>query len=88
MSLVELASSQPPDIQEAYLRMACEGDEELFTQVLDYVRWNHRMQDFLLEPLYPALPEQPFEPGELLEERFRIVREVARGGMHRLRSGG
>jgi serine/threonine protein kinase/Flp pilus assembly protein TadD len=81
MGLVELAQSQPPDTQEAYLRAACGGDAELFSQVWDYVRWNHRMQDFLLEPLYPALPEQPFEPGELLEERFRIVREVARGGM-------
>ncbi len=28
-----------------------------------------------------AAPEHPFEPGELLDGRFRIVREVARGGM-------
>jgi serine/threonine-protein kinase len=61
--------------------MACEGDEELFTQVLDYVRWNHRMQDFLLEPLFQALPQHQFEPGDLLADRFRIVREVAQGGM-------
>src|SRR5580698_3008186 len=81
MSLVELASSQPPDMQEAYLRKVCEGDGELFTQVLDYVRWNHRMQDFLLEPLFQALPEHQFEPGDLLADRFRIVREVAQGGM-------
>jgi len=45
MSLVELALSQSPDTQEAYLRTACAGDTELLTQVLDYVRWNHRMQD-------------------------------------------
>jgi tetratricopeptide (TPR) repeat protein/TolB-like protein len=81
MSLVELALSQSPDTQEAYLRTACAGDTELLTQVLDYVRWNHRMQDFLLEPLFPALPQHRFEPGELLADRFRIVREVAQGGM-------
>ena len=56
MSLVELALSQPPDTQETYLRTACAGDTELFSQVWDYVRWNQRMQDFLLEPLFPPLP--------------------------------
>ncbi len=81
MSLVELALSQPPDTREAYLRTACGDDAELFREVWDYVQWNHRMQDFLLEPLYSALPEHQFEPGELLADRFRIVREVAQGGM-------
>ena len=28
-----------------------------------------------------ALFEHPFEPGDLLDGRFRIVREVAQGGM-------
>src|ERR1700733_14193564 len=81
MSLGELALSQPPDSQETYVRTACADDTELFTQVWDYVRWNRRMQDFLLEPLFQALPQHQFEPGDLLADRFRIVREVARGGM-------
>src|SRR5580658_4157992 len=81
MNLVELALSQPPDAREAYLREACAGDAELFRQVWDYMQWNHRMQDFLLDPLYPALREHRFAPGELLADRFRIVREVAQGGM-------
>jgi tetratricopeptide (TPR) repeat protein len=81
MSLVELALSQPPDAQETYVRTACAGDTELFSQVWDYVRWNQRMQDFLLEPLFPPLPQHHFEPGDLLADRFRIVREVAEGGM-------
>lgn len=81
MSLVELALSQPPDSRENYVRTACAGDTELFSQVWDYVRWDHRMQDFLLDPLFPALREPHFEPGELLADRFRIVREVAQGGM-------
>lgn len=81
MSLVELALSQPPDKREAYLRTACADDAALFTEVWDYVRWEQRMQDFLLEPLYPSLPEHHFEAGELLADRFRITREVAQGGM-------
>src|SRR5437762_2048868 len=40
------------------------------------------MKGFLLEPLYPATPpERPFEPGQLVDDRFRIVNEVAEGGM-------
>ncbi|HXP87653.1 MAG TPA: protein kinase [Bryobacteraceae bacterium] len=81
MNLVELALSQPAEAREAYLRTACDGDAELFSQVWDYVQWNHRMQGFLLEPLYPALHEHQFQPGELLADRFRIVRELGQGGM-------
>jgi serine/threonine protein kinase len=81
MNLVELALSQPPDTREDYLRSACAGDTELFSQVWDYVQWHHRMRDFMLEPLYPPLREHQFEPGELLADRFRIVREVGQGGM-------
>ena len=81
MNLVELALSQPPDTREAYVRAACAGDAELFTEVWDYVQWDQRMQDFLLEPLFSALPEQHFAPGDLLADRFRIIREVAQGGM-------
>jgi hypothetical protein len=81
MNLVELALSRPTDAREAWLRTTCGDDKELFSQVWNYVQWNHRMQDFLLDPLYPSLPEDRFAAGELLGDRFRIVREVARGGM-------
>jgi Flp pilus assembly protein TadD len=40
------------------------------------------MDGYLLDPPQPLLEaEHPFAPGELLDSRFRIVREVARGGM-------
>ena len=82
MNLVELALSQPSEQREAYLRTACAGDPELFTQAWNYVESEERMQGFLEEPLFP-LPaaEQRFETGELLDSRFRIVREIAQGGM-------
>ena len=82
MSLVDLALACHVDQREAYLRSACEDDPELFDQVWKYVQWDQRMNGFLLEPLYPpASNEHPFDPGELLDGRFRIVREVAQGGM-------
>jgi serine/threonine protein kinase/tetratricopeptide (TPR) repeat protein len=102
MSLVEQALAQPEDQRQAFLKSACGGDRELFEQAWNYVRWDQRMQGFLLEPLVsPAAadtarsqgtqlitpvqgtpgPEQPFETGQRLDNRFRIVRELARGGM-------
>lgn len=101
MSLVEQALAQPEGQRQAFLESACAGNRELFEQVWSYVRWDQRMQGFLLEPLVSASvdtarsedtqqmtpvqgtpgPEQPFETGQRLDNRFRIVRELARGGM-------
>src|SRR5258708_11754588 len=40
------------------------------------------MKGFLLELLYsPTVNEHPFELGDLLDGRFRILREIAQGGM-------
>jgi tetratricopeptide (TPR) repeat protein len=82
MSLVELALARPPEERERYLHSACAHDSQLFEEVRKYVGWEERMNGFLLEPLY-ASPSRnlSFEPGELLDGRFRIVREVAQGGM-------
>jgi eukaryotic-like serine/threonine-protein kinase len=82
MNLVEMVLARSPEEREAFLESTCPQDTELFSEVWHYVQWEQRMGGFLLDPLCPgAPPEHPFEPGELLEERFRIVREVARGGM-------
>ena len=86
MTLVEQTLERPEDQREVYLRAACAGDSELFSQVWKYVRWEKRMDGFLLDPLYSPLysrsdPEPVFAPGQLLIGRFRIVREVAQGGM-------
>ena len=82
MNLVELALTRSADQREVYLRGACENDAELFDQVWHYVQWEQRMDGFLLDPLFSALSdEHPFDAEELLDGRFRIVREVAQGGM-------
>src|SRR5262249_3533952 len=67
---------------EAYLRRTCGDNLELFRQVWQHVESEHRMKGFLLDPPDSGQAvEHPFKPGELLDGRFRIVREVARGGM-------
>ena len=82
MSLVERALASPPNDLDRYLQETCADDTELMEQVRTYVAWEQRMGGFLTEPLYPrGFFEHPFEPGQLLQERFRIVRELARGGM-------
>jgi eukaryotic-like serine/threonine-protein kinase len=83
MNLVESALTRPAGERESYLRDACGDDPDLFEQVWNYVQWEERMNGFLLEPYYPASAgeEHPFEAGDLLDGRFRIIREVAEGGM-------
>jgi eukaryotic-like serine/threonine-protein kinase len=81
MSLVESTLECPPGEREAFARSACASDE-VFAHVWKYVEREQRLGQFLRDPLFrPGLPEQPFEPGELLEGRFRVISEVARGGM-------
>ena len=82
MSLVEQALDRPLCERTTYLRDSCGDDTELFSEVRKYVEWEQRMDGFLLDPLYDlASEEPPFEPGEILDGRFQIVREVGRGGM-------
>ncbi|MBL8291754.1 MAG: tetratricopeptide repeat protein, partial [Bryobacterales bacterium] len=82
MGLVEMVLSSPPDQGESHLRAACAGDGDLFDEVWRYVQWEQRMRGFLLDPFCLPVPAaNAFEPGQLLDNRFRIVREVAQGGM-------
>jgi tetratricopeptide (TPR) repeat protein/TolB-like protein len=81
MSLVEMALARAADKRASYLEDACAHDSQLFEEVRKYVEWEERMKGFLLEPLVLPVSERGFEPGELLDGRFRVVREVAQGGM-------
>jgi eukaryotic-like serine/threonine-protein kinase len=82
MRLVERALARPQAERQPYLVHECGDDRELFSQARNYVQWEERMGDFLLDPFCQAdQPDSPFEPGQLLIHRFRIIREIARGGM-------
>lgn len=82
MSLVDRVLACPEEERQSFLQKACEGDSELYSRAWEYIEWERRMGGFLLDPLCPPEPsDQVFEPGQLLINRFRIVREIARGGM-------
>jgi len=82
MKLVEEALRQPDDEREQFLKQQCQGNSGDFEQALSYVRWEQRMQGFLLDPVIKRQEGEPqLEAGDLLENRFRIVRELAQGGM-------
>jgi len=82
MILVESALGKPPGEREAFLRQALPGDSEEFRDAWHYVKQEERMNGFLLDPCLPTLPEDVLlEPGALLQQRFRIIRKIAHGGM-------
>jgi len=86
MSLVEMAMARPASERQPFIESVCEDDAALLASVRKYVEWEERMQGFMRSPLIPSplqseSDERPFEPGNLVLSRFRIIREVARGGM-------
>ncbi|MBK7931538.1 MAG: protein kinase [Bryobacterales bacterium] len=82
MNLVEAALAQPPHARRAFLESAAEADPSLLATVWSLVEAEQQMAGFLESPLIPPLLfDDPFSPGQLLHNRFRITREVARGGM-------
>ncbi len=82
MKLVEEALRQPEGEREQFLIQQCERNSGDFEQALHYVEWEQRMQGFLLDPVIKREEgELRLEAGDLLKNRFRIVRELAQGGM-------
>jgi hypothetical protein len=86
MSLVESAMGRPPEERERYLRGACKANT-LFEDARLRVEWEERMGGFLREaPLSwsdvaAETQERAFEPGTILDGRFRVERKVGQGGM-------
>jgi len=83
MGLVSGVLEQSPETRESYLRSACGHDSELYAEVEERVLWEERMEGFLTRSLIETLEllDRPFEPGELVAGRFRVLKEAGRGGM-------
>jgi serine/threonine-protein kinase len=82
VSLLEQTLALPLLEREAYLRAVCADVSKLFGEVWNYIQLEQRTNGLLFDPLVSAESLRlPFQPGELLDARFRIVREVAQAGM-------
>src|SRR5262245_62455965 len=81
ISILQAAITQPAAERETYVRSVC-SDATMLDQLLHYITVEEQINGFLLESVVcRPLVEHPFQPGELVEGRFRIVREIAQGGM-------
>jgi eukaryotic-like serine/threonine-protein kinase len=81
-TLVDLAMARPSEERARYLQAECGNNTDLFNRVWHVVQSEEQMKGFIAEPVvFPVSSEHPFKVGELLQGRFRIVREIARGGM-------
>src|SRR6266566_561717 len=82
MKIVSQVRRQPPAEREPFLRSACETDSNLYQEIADTLKWEDRMGSFLQQPLIAlTLVGRPFQPGEVIEGRFEIVRAIGEGGM-------
>ena len=82
MAAVSLALQRPPAEREDYLRLSFGQQPDLFHEALQMVLAEEKMGSFLLRPMIePSEFTQPFTPGELVQERFEIIRKIGEGGM-------
>lgn len=82
MTILATALQQPVEEREAYVRIACKEDETLRREVAEALDWEVQMGSFLLKPWVEFTKlTLPFRGGEVVEDRFEIVREIGEGGM-------
>jgi serine/threonine protein kinase/tetratricopeptide (TPR) repeat protein len=82
MKILTAALQKPAAERETYLRIACEGNDDLYREVADTVTWEERMGGFLLHPMVIVQdPTRGFCAGQIVSERFEIVRKIGEGGM-------
>ncbi len=82
MGLLEEALQRPSPERESYLRSKCASDEDLYGEVMEALQWEELMGSFLCEPFLNLVAfAPPFESGQIVTDRFEIVREIGAGGM-------
>ena len=81
-AIVSKALRQPPAKRESYLRFACNDDQDLYQETAAAVKWEERMGSFLLLPAIATSEfPRPLETGQVISDRFEILREIGEGGM-------
>ena len=82
MKVLTAALQKPVAERETYLRIACEGNDDLYRDVADTVTLEERIGGFLLHPMVILQdPTRGFRAGQIVSERFEIVRQIGEGGM-------
>lgn len=82
MEVVLSALQRPRPDREEYLRAACGDDPEFLKETLLMVKEEEEMGSFLLHPMVTLKEfQRPFQPGEVIAERFQISHEIGEGGM-------
>src|SRR5436309_1632801 len=82
MTLMAATLTLPIEERSSYLKLACQGDEELVREISDTIKWEEKMGGFLQTPLLPQQDlQRPLKPGQVVNNRFEIVREIGEGGM-------
>ena len=82
MEAVLTALQKPPSEREEWLRLACGDDAGLFRKAFAMVKEEEQMGSFLLHPMIGSREfQRPFQAGEIVLERFEILREIGEGGM-------
>jgi serine/threonine-protein kinase len=82
MSLMATALTLGAEERSRYLRVASDGDEDLLRETREAIEWEERMGGFLRKPWLSLQDlERPFKVGQVINERFEIVREIGHGGM-------
>src|SRR5260370_4128425 len=82
MTIVTAALKQPTQDRDAYLRLACKGNEELYREAVGAVTIERRLGGFLLHPMVVFEdPVRSLRSGQIVSDRFEIVRKIGDGGM-------
>jgi len=76
-STVEL----PPAERELYLKTTCQGDTTLESEIAQLLAQHDAAGHFLNDWTTPIVPLGSFEPGDLIANRYRVVRRLGVGGM-------
>lgn len=76
-TIVATALRLPPGERESCLRLACEGDPELYQEVAEAVEWEERMGTFLLHPVITFMEDDGLlGAGDEIVQHIDIIRAL------------
>jgi tetratricopeptide (TPR) repeat protein len=83
MAVVSQLLRLKPEERDRCVSFAAGGDQSLHQEILSAVAWEEKMGNFLQQPILHQhiLQPRPFAPGQLVSERFDILKEIGEGAM-------